>query len=438
MFGTSLKVDFRLVPLLKGLRMGLVSTQIVETQEFMLDPDGAQQYGNMYKDTRPIGMDEYHIDPDADSQILDEAAEGYNFSRYIELPKSLNKCLQDTETRGIKIRHKLKFNIQLHNPDGHTSELRATLPVSLYISPSLPLDENNDLVDQTPFAARQALASDLANQVPPLYGEHLLDQLYSGVDPSGYRTPGGLSMPGTPFGSYSRNISSENLASLDATTISAGDHVSPAALQSRLQNLGVSGPDGRPVLVPDETLHEPMHDESLSRRGSAYNGPSDSFVPPGSSSTPQSHRQSHDRSPNGQYPSSNNHDRNSQGSTSTILSRRASGEEQTTSRARTPVAYFHEVEDLSRVPSYHTAVTTPAPTAYSGPDLPSYGAAMVGSGSSTSATPAEPPAAHVRVAQSRGPSTWRHAYMSGMHRRGSDPTQDEESRLRLMQARGRG
>ena len=34
-FGTSLQIDFRLVPLLKGLKMGKVLTQVKEEQEFI-------------------------------------------------------------------------------------------------------------------------------------------------------------------------------------------------------------------------------------------------------------------------------------------------------------------------------------------------------------------------------------------------------------------
>lgn len=56
-------------------------------------------------------------------EILNDVAEGYQLSRYLSLPKSLTKCLQDTDTRGIRVRHKLKFRIQLHNPDGHVSEV---------------------------------------------------------------------------------------------------------------------------------------------------------------------------------------------------------------------------------------------------------------------------------------------------------------------------
>lgn len=123
MFGTSLRVDFRLVPLLKGLKVGLISTSIQETHDFVLDEAQTLTNHNNYKFQKTVVSDEYVLDDEVDPEILNEEAEGYQFSRTLDLPKTLNQCLQDTDTRGIKIRHRIKFNIQLQNPDGHTSEV---------------------------------------------------------------------------------------------------------------------------------------------------------------------------------------------------------------------------------------------------------------------------------------------------------------------------
>lgn len=123
-FGTSIKVEFRLLPLLKGLKIGTISTQVLESHEFTLDPEAGTGLHNNYKTVKTIAVDEHELDEETDRQILDEEAEGFNFIRYLDLPKTLNRCLQDTDVCGIKIRHKLKFNVQLLNPDGHTSEVR--------------------------------------------------------------------------------------------------------------------------------------------------------------------------------------------------------------------------------------------------------------------------------------------------------------------------
>ena len=425
-FGTSIQVDFRLVPLLKGLVMGKVMTQVKEEHEFMLDSDfGAPAYNQVQKIDRVVASDDYEINNETDAQILDEEAEGFQFSRFIELPKTLKRCLQDCSVNGIKVRHKLKFNVQLHNPDGHISELRANLPISLYISPSLPINENNDLIDQTPYAARMAQEYDAGHSAPPLYGEHQFDQLYSGVDPNGYRTPGNFSTPGTPY-SESRNISSENLASLNAVTNGAGistspggQHVSPAALQSRLQNLRVDGHPRHTLRADDDT--NPLPDSTNgSRRNSSNHALHDYFSHSGQPSSGHSPALQ-----NGQQSNSD----------SNPLSRQPSEDENLACGTATPRVQFREVEDLARVPSYTTAVRTPAPkTPASGlGNLPTYGDATHSAGHSPP-FPLEPPSAHLRGSRSG-------TGLNGMGRlpssRNVATIQDEERRLRTIQARGR-
>jgi len=458
-YGTSIQVEFRLVSLLKGLKIGSITTQVIETQEFSLNPDAVSTFLNNHKFTRVVADDEYTVPEDPD--ILDEEAEGYKFSRHLELPKSLTKCMQDAETRGIKIRHKLKFNVLLHNPDDHTSELRATLPVLLYISPSLAINESNELVDQSPVAARQAIRNDLEHQAPPLYGDHQLDQMYSDVDFSGYRTPGNFSTPSTPFGSHSRNISAENLASLDAMT--GGDpevaaygmrppgDVSAAALRHRLQDLRAG-----PTPLVNEGLSN-NHDVSpdVPRQTSTVSGGQrgDYF-----SSGNSSRRSPSQSSPSRSRSVTPGQDRSSISSEANI-SRRTSDEDHNhlPSGAQTPGPQFLEVEYLSRVPSYTTAVRASARTPYLGSDLPTYGAATSRNPSLSSSPNAAPgvvelpPTAHIRGLVAGAATTWRGGStisaresalpgrsgpLGSIHGRTVGEIQDEERRLRLMQARG--
>jgi hypothetical protein len=126
MFGTAIRVEFKLVPLLKGLRIGQTTSQLIESHDLTLNPEDPDSVRNTYKMTRTILTDEHDIDENA-IEIIDEAAEGYQFTRYLDMPQTLTRCLQDTDTKGIKIRHKLKFRIQLHNPDGHISEVSESL-----------------------------------------------------------------------------------------------------------------------------------------------------------------------------------------------------------------------------------------------------------------------------------------------------------------------
>lgn len=122
-FGTSVQIDFRLMPLLKGLKIGQISTHLLESHEYTLDAEATPTWQNYHKVGKTVAVDEYEVDEENDRQLLSEDADGWAFSRWLELPKTLNKCLQDTDVCGIKIRHKLKFNVQLLNPDGHVSEV---------------------------------------------------------------------------------------------------------------------------------------------------------------------------------------------------------------------------------------------------------------------------------------------------------------------------
>lgn len=249
-------------------------------------------------------------------------------------------------------------------------KLRATLPVMVFISPSLPIDENNNLVDQTPTAR---VTPDEIYAAPPLYGEHQFDQLYSAVDPSGYFTPGVASEAHTPFGTHSRNISNENLASLDALT---NGNVSAFALRRRLDNLHENGSSANMSGSPD---HE--SDEHQSRPHSSSLG--EYF--------------SNDPQINGRR------ERNSPGSGT--LSRRTSEEDEPMSGAHTPHAHYMEVEDLCRVPSYTTAVKQTTRTPVSG-DLPDYNSATspLSSPRNSPPTVTAPRPAHVRSGRGSPPS----------------------------------
>lgn len=302
-------------------------------------------------------------------------------------------------------------------------KLRATLPVSIFISPNLTIDDNNNLVDQTPADAQRALL-DLTEQAPPLYGEHQFDQLYSEVDVSGYRTPGPVSGPATPFGTLSRNLSAEDLPSM--ATVSNGD-ISASALHSRLSRLHANGVNQS--RSPDAA---DSHDSEPGRRTSGHG--SDYFSYNRSSG-------SHSQSPEG---------------SSTTVSRRPSVDhdyETLPSGMATPyhVPQYLEVESLSRVPSYSTALRSNPRTPYNS-DLPDYESATAGD--NVVNPPRSPQQAHVRS------SGWSHfsALTESYHRpsffhshsRGNSRDQsrdrnhnnnahdDEERRLRLLQARGRG
>lgn len=273
----------------------------------------------------------------------------------------------------------------------NVSQLRATLPVSIFISPNLPIDDDNNLVDQTPRSAQRAIET-IAQQAPPLYGDHQFDQLYSEVDLSGYRTPGPASGRETPFGSMSRNLSSENLPSMNALTTS---DISASALHSRLSNLHATGHNHPSPPELDDPRRLGLPTDYFGRASGSH-----SPVTPGLSRRPSDEAVDHDHTPSG---------------------------------AATPFRpQFTEVETLSRVPSYSTAVRTTVRPCDS--ELPDYQAVV----SSHSAIPT-PQQAHVRTGV-RGPGA-RSSLIDVLHRpglshlRSTSHADDEERSLRLTQAR---
>ena len=102
----------------------------------------------------------------------------------------------------------------------------------IFISPNVPISQHGTLLHQAPNASQ---ALDALSHAPPLYGEHVLDQLYADIDQSGLITPNPQSGISTPFSNQSRAGSSENLALVHNTDPTGP--VPPGALSSRLQNL---------------------------------------------------------------------------------------------------------------------------------------------------------------------------------------------------------
>ena len=124
-FGTSINVNFELVPLLKGLKVGKISTDLFELQDFELDQ--ISQINKYHRGQRLVVEDEWEMPEEWPAEDID-GMEGYRFVRRLQIPMNLRECIQDVETKGIRIKHKLTFVVRLINPDTHVSEVsQATL-----------------------------------------------------------------------------------------------------------------------------------------------------------------------------------------------------------------------------------------------------------------------------------------------------------------------
>ncbi|RYP43335.1 hypothetical protein DL770_011727 [Monosporascus sp. CRB-9-2] len=419
-FGSNIPLEMRFTPLLKGLEMGLITVKLIEIQELSVSSHAAAPKSHKRDRDVTTWTIEVNRDEHWQDNIEETGQEGWLVTKDLPLPKRLTKCIQDCNVHGIKIRHKVKLTVALKNPDGHISELRATLPVTIFISPNMPLDEEGNLVSQQPSTTSERTQADsaISNMAPPGYGQHVLDQLYEDVDPSGIMTPSNIqSGLNSPFYSQSRAGSSENLA-----VMAQHGAVPPAALSSRLQNV---------------SLNQSSRNSSFLSSGSR------------SETTTPFH-----------YHHDDEHPADWSQPHSTELSRRTSEEDHSHphSHNTTPPEPEHsehlDMAQLSKVPSYTTATRTPLPRtpSYSGTiPLPDYQTAISAPGSPTQVVFSDPMST-ISEAGSDGPHTGIHenglsrgaspsrgnrAESMGFHFLPHAPLGDAqaERRIRIMQSR---
>lgn len=230
--GSNIPISFMLVPLLKGLRLGDIKIQLVEYSSCVgyLPPAHSEERVVVSKTiSQPNENDpEFQMDK-------------WEVDNYLKVPDSLSKCTQDCDIQNfIKVRHKLKFTIGLINPDNHVSELRASLPVQLFISPFVSIkakyvdldddarsrdsgNENSNYDEELLFSSNNGSHTSLRSlnsspnnenlndnrltsnpnsytsfnglMAPPVYEQHIYDKLWSDISPvespinSGSSTP---------------------------------------------------------------------------------------------------------------------------------------------------------------------------------------------------------------------------------------------------------
>lgn len=254
-FGTSIVADVELSPIKKGLRMGKVELRLLETVVKRIQISELPDRGDRSKsDESEVASTDFDFPEHSKVMYNDEtidnptmADEMYRFKATLPLPKSLNKCRQDVDSHQISVTHRFKLMVNIHNPEGHVSQLVCRLPVKIFISPNLPVDESNEVCAAANGVSHEALNSTETTVVaPPEYGRHQLDQLFSDIDPAGYmsRAP---SDHGSPSGAeaHSRRGSEDHSPTINgvlngvANEENSDDYgsASPAILHSRLTDL---------------------------------------------------------------------------------------------------------------------------------------------------------------------------------------------------------
>jgi arrestin-related trafficking adapter 4/5/7 len=264
-------------------------------------------------------------------------------------------------------------------------QLRATLPISIFISPNLPLDDDGNLVEQ---AHPAGIEVDHGAIAPPGYGEHVLDQLYEEMDVTGFQTPAIQSGVSSPFYIQSRSGSQENLSGLVNSA-----PFTPSALSSRLADVSLDPTQRNTSFNSLAALGSAPRSEPASNALTRSNSGDDDTTP-------------HSDGPSGRHSPENIHIDES------------------------------EFAELNKVPSYSTAVRSPvvAPSQAETLNLPDYQPALN--------TPRTPPATDAH------PDPLRHAAAelqearnpgrNNTNRPHRQPSEDSAAhrRIHLIQARG--
>ncbi|KAJ6261349.1 hypothetical protein Dda_4019 [Drechslerella dactyloides] len=332
-FGSHIPIQVRLSPLLKGLQPVKLSVALKETFEL----NGIRGTGS----TRTILQRELDGRDDPPS---DEDDGCWIWNEKIVLPRRLADCLQDCDVGNIKIRHKVRFAIQLKNPGGHISELRATLPVMFFISENYLVNDQNEVPEITTQVTSESEIS-----APPRYEQHKLDALFEGIDLDMY-----LSQANSPF-TLSRTPSAENLYRLRHARGSGHNLVQASGL-APLTPLSSTSGNSSPVFG---------HDASTSRSSIASSG-SVSGLP--SILTPHGHADLVDRLQRAnQRPAGSSGSLNALAN-STSWTNPPSGRESPTmeheervsiSPSSSPLLPPLDMDEMNKVPSYSTAIRAP-------------------------------------------------------------------------------
>jgi hypothetical protein len=362
-YGTSVTAEFTLCPLHKGVTIGKIKMEILERVTLSTE---AGRYKTRQSD-QVVAVHEQEMPENSLTQLTEEQTgivdESYHFKVTMPLERSLVKARQSVETEHIKIWHNLKIYVNLRNPDGHISQLLVRNLLHIFISPNLPVGEDQCVSANTDQVASAHAILEGASEAPPTYGLHQLDQLYDDIDTGAF-----MSGVNTPFNvsTLSRTGSAENMQAFHDSPQTNGHssgNSSPSAsqLQSRLAALQ----DGQELNSPGID-HDFAHPESVTSFPRNESNGSFIHVSLHAGSRTNSlrhlaHTQHHSRHASGQgYFAAN-----TQSSSST-----APAVQQVS--APIQICGDYDMEALARIPSYNTAVRTPLSRSPGQEGLPTY------------------------------------------------------------------
>lgn len=227
--GSRLPISFNILSLLKGVSIPKIAITLKEYQVYLITRGLNNGPGIKEVDRTICTTTVPDLDPNATQWVLEHS---------LQIPSALTECVQDCEAGQMKIRHKLKFVVSIMNPDGHISELRAALPVTILLPPQLFGGIDFSFLDPT----------NPRNQLPT-YDSHIYDRLYDGLEtplPSGMNTPAtsrsrsnSIDVPVRQENEISHRALMDGLSSL--TSIN-GQRSTPVSISGSYGNTGSTTP----------------------------------------------------------------------------------------------------------------------------------------------------------------------------------------------------
>lgn len=192
--GTSVPIRLVILPLAKGLRLKGITGCVVQHSHV------EHAWGRLPEYEEIIAKQDLALSPQ------DENCDHWDVRTQFCLPEVLGTITQSCEPKAgaILVKHRVRISIQLLNAGGHVSELRANLPVYIYISTHsgtvrgahLKVDPAHGVYEKDGedvlFKHAPTLDTDDPNELdredsaPPVYASHVYDRVYSNtVSPEG-------------------------------------------------------------------------------------------------------------------------------------------------------------------------------------------------------------------------------------------------------------
>lgn len=201
--GSKFMLKIKLIPLLKKLKLGKITLSVIEYYAFkgskntiyddnhrvmqkVISPDESDEiYQNVYNEvdddnnnnnSNTNGDQNEKILPSDDTDThIDIQQDSWTVTTYLQIPAHLKDVTQDCDLKNdlIKVRHKLKLKLVLINPDNHLSELRANLPIILFVNPNIEIFGRRVALDDSGKTHFRSLEDRLFSNTAANSTEHL-------------------------------------------------------------------------------------------------------------------------------------------------------------------------------------------------------------------------------------------------------------------------